>query len=288
MDVYFLVVSSGSLLTNMVLIAIIFKLGFRSHGMLLGLILAGLDLMISVINVSSVSYHLITGHSSHHISHLCSIDGALFNIGIFLSVILVSLTALARASHVFNCLVPVSIKIILALFTGVFTTLIVTCAVIEEQNTFDSCFMTSGLTHATLIIYSLVLMLCLTFTVCCYLGVIVSVMCASGKSHIDSRYLHIWPPNNPTNPWLNKRPIIIRASLTILAYVATILPPAILMLLEALLPSDRTKQFCTPIDIFLASILVVNPSLVILLHSSVSRQLFLCYKKLVSYFIKST
>ncbi|KAJ9079242.1 hypothetical protein DSO57_1037472 [Entomophthora muscae] len=110
-----------------------------------------------------------------------------------------------------------------------------------------------------------------------------SHVCTLAKNHIDSRYC-TWPPTIlPTHG--STRPIIIRASLTILAYVAIILPPAILMLLEALLPSDRSKQFCTPIDIFLASILVVNPSLVILLHSSVSQQLFLCYKKFHPYFI---
>ncbi|KAI0243454.1 hypothetical protein L0F63_007107, partial [Massospora cicadina] len=270
LDVGFLIIAGMALFMNGLLVGMGLRIRHRPREMTLVLALAVIDMILPILTIPAAIYHMTTGTSIDTIPNACNVKGTVDFIGIFLSMLLVATIALTRASRILRCRIPHSIKFILAAFAVTFVILILACAVRDEFRILADGIdcapiaTTSNLSRTVLILHSFALLMFLAITVTCYLRILTSIAIDIDRHQFDFQTIN--PP---------KAPVIIRTSIIILSYLLLILPPAILLFLEAILPITRVKAINTPIDVFLASIALLNPTLVLFAHSIIFHQLAL-------------
>ncbi|KAJ9048729.1 hypothetical protein DSO57_1031828 [Entomophthora muscae] len=279
LNTVFLVIALLALAMNILLIATVVNISRFSPVMALILALTLVDMIIPIVTIIAVSYNIYTGNPIDAIPNACNLKGPIDFIGIFLSMLLVSLIALFRASRIVGHTPLYSTVPILGLFSLVFISLVIACAVQGEFRVLADgvdcapISSTSSLSRVVLILHSFALLLFLCITVCCYIQILIS----SSNNSKDF-------PEVVTSRWAVKRPVVIRITATITSYLLITLPPAVLLFLEATL--IRTKVFNTPIDLFLTSIPLLNPTLILLSHSLLFQQLLLSSQRLQPRFVQ--
>ncbi|KAJ9051255.1 hypothetical protein DSO57_1006178 [Entomophthora muscae] len=266
---------------NGVLIFLAVRAKHESREMVVVVGLAVVDMVLPMFTIASVIYNLITRRPIDSVPLMCTIEGVVDFVSVFMSMFLVAAIALVRLSHVIKWDIPFGLRYALASFALVFVGLCVACGLRNEFYILESNIYcapvaaTSPISMAVLVLHSLSLLVFLGIALACYAKIISALL--SSYRDFNAINLHNDIAIAPTQHWETKRPGIIRTTVIILSYLITILPPSILMFLEAVLPMPISKSLNTPIDLFIVSISILNPSLVLFAHSAIFKELTLLF-----------
>ncbi|KAI0221698.1 hypothetical protein L0F63_000315 [Massospora cicadina] len=263
----FIVISGVALVMNGLLVGTALKVRHRPKEMTLMVGLAVVDMGLAILNLVANIYHLETGFDIDQIPMACDFKGAFDFMGVFLSLLLVSLIAMARVTRVFSYELP-RVSVLLWCWSLIFFSLILACAFSNEF-----VMLSDGVD-------------CTPVPQPRFCRGQFSYLCIFIASAANGhRCLH--EPSNfnphPTLTPLKKRlPILVRTAIIILSYLITILPPVLLFFMEAFYPEIREELFGFPDDLFLDSIPLVNSALVLFAHSLVFHQLTLSVRSLAN------
>ncbi|KAJ9064747.1 hypothetical protein DSO57_1027100 [Entomophthora muscae] len=278
LDFVFLGVAVVGVVMNLLLITLALRAKHELKEIKMVVGLALVDLVVPLLSIGCVVYHLVT---KQDIANGCNVKGVIDFGGVFLSMLLVSIISLVRCSVILNWRIPTVLKLFLAGFVSVYFCLVALCASLEEFYVLEAeiycspISTTSPISMAVLLLHASALLVFLTITVTSYTRILISIV----LSATPEEFVSLHSMQSKDSSWVTRKPVLIRTSAIIISYLFIVLPPSILLFIEAILQQQVASSLNTPIDLFLVSISILNPTLVLFAHSIIFQQLMILFRQ---------